>query len=101
MVRRSVRTRIGQPPKSMPPRNAVLAPDLMAYTRAPEAGLAGVDGTGLGLAIVKSIVDLHGGTVGATRRRGGGSIFWVELPLATADHAAPVATPTPARRRLA
>jgi len=72
-----------------------------AYTRAPEAGLAGVDGTGLGLAIVKSIVDLHGGTVGATRRRGGGSIFWVELPLATADHAAPVATPTPARRRLA
>ena len=34
--------------------------------------MAGIDGAGLGLAIVKSIVDLHGGTVGATpttRRR--------------------------------
>ena len=78
------------------------ADDLFAaYTRAPEAGLAGVDGAGLGLAIVKSIVDLHGGMVGATRRRGGGSIFWVELPLATVDDAAPIAAPTIARRRLA
>jgi two-component system sensor histidine kinase KdpD len=78
------------------------ADDLFAaYTRAPEAGLAGIDGAGLGLAIVKSIVDLHGGTVGATRRRGGGSIFWVELPLTTRDVAAPTAASTLARRRLA
>jgi signal transduction histidine kinase len=72
-----------------------------AYTRAPEAGLAGVDGAGLGLAIVKSIVDLHGGAVGATRRRGGGSIFWVELPIASGDAAAPGTAPTIARSRLA
>lgn len=72
-----------------------------AYTRAPEAGLAGVDGAGLGLAIVKSIVDLHGGSVGATRRRGGGSIFWVELPVAPDDAATAAATSTLARRRLA
>src|SRR5215207_8372756 len=38
------------------------------YTRAPEAGVAGIDGAGLGLAIVKSIVGLHSGTVGASRR---------------------------------
>ena len=72
-----------------------------AYTRAPEAGLAGVDGAGLGLAIVKSIVDLHGGTVGASRRRGGGSIFWVELPIVSIDDAVPITPSTMARRRLA
>jgi signal transduction histidine kinase len=73
----------------------------VAYTRAPEAGLAGVDGAGLGLAIVKSIVDLHGGTVGASRRRGGGSIFWVDLPMASIDDAVPITASTIARRRLA
>ena len=72
-----------------------------AYTRAPKAGLSGIDGAGLGLAIVKSIVDLHGGTVGATRRRGGGSIFWVELPVAADDLAMPRSAPAEARRRLA
>jgi two-component system sensor histidine kinase KdpD len=56
------------------------------FTRAPEAGAAGIDGAGLGLAIVKSIVELHSGTVGATGRRGGGAVFWFELPLA-ADEA--------------
>jgi two-component system sensor histidine kinase KdpD len=55
------------------------------YARGPEAGIAGIDGAGLGLAIVKSIVDLHSGTVGAYRRRGGGSTFWFELPLAPVE----------------
>ena len=72
-----------------------------AYTRAPEAGFTGIDGAGLGLAIVKSIVDLHGGTVGATRRRGGGSIFCAELPLASDDEAAPSTASALVRRRLA
>jgi signal transduction histidine kinase len=54
------------------------------FTRSREARFSGVDGVGLGLAIVKSNVDLHGGTVGAGRRRGGGSVFWVELPPAAA-----------------
>ena len=71
-----------------------------AYTRAPDAGIDGIDGSGLGLAIVKSIVDMHGGSVGARRRRGGGSIFWFELPQA-ADATLPVAEETEARRRLA
>lgn len=39
-----------------------------------------VFGVGLGLAIVKQIVELHGGTVGAANRPGGGSVFTVSLP---------------------
>ena len=37
-------------------------------------------GTGLGLAIVKHLVGLHGGTVEAAHRPGGGSVLTVELP---------------------
>jgi signal transduction histidine kinase len=72
-----------------------------AHTRAPAAGLTGVDGAGLGLAIVKSIVELHGGAVGVMRRRRGGSIFWVELPAATDCRAPAIADSLPSRRRLA
>jgi two-component system phosphate regulon sensor histidine kinase PhoR len=39
-------------------------------------------GTGLGLAIVKHLVELHGGTVTASNRPGGGALFVVELPAA-------------------
>ncbi len=37
-------------------------------------------GTGLGLAIVKHLVGLHGGTVSAANREGGGSVFTIALP---------------------
>jgi two-component system, OmpR family, phosphate regulon sensor histidine kinase PhoR len=37
-------------------------------------------GTGLGLSIVKHLVELHGGTVAAGNRDGGGAIFTVRLP---------------------
>ena len=37
-------------------------------------------GTGLGLAIVKHLVELHGGTVAAANRTGGGAVFTIELP---------------------
>ena len=39
-----------------------------------------VEGTGLGLAIVRSIARVHDGTVEATKRAGGGTIFRVTLP---------------------
>ncbi len=38
-------------------------------------------GAGLGLAICRGIVEAHGGTIAATKRPGGGSLFTVRLPL--------------------
>ena len=45
----------------------------------------GAPGVGLGLAIVKGTVEAMGGTVGGAPRDGGGSVFWIELPLAAPD----------------
>jgi signal transduction histidine kinase len=38
-------------------------------------------GVGLGLFVVRTTIEAHGGRVGVDGRPGGGSIFWVELPL--------------------
>jgi PAS domain S-box-containing protein len=38
-------------------------------------------GVGLGLSVVKTIVEEHGGEVGVDARNGGGSIFWLTIPL--------------------
>jgi len=42
-------------------------------------------GTGLGLSICAEIVQRMGGRIGVDSRPGGGSLFWVEVPLARAD----------------
>jgi signal transduction histidine kinase len=39
-----------------------------------------VQGTGLGLFIARAIVEAHDGTIGASSRAGGGTVFRVELP---------------------
>jgi signal transduction histidine kinase len=71
-----------------------------AYTRGATSGQDGIEGAGLGLAIVRSIANLHGGSAGASRRRGGGAQFWVDLP-AAATKPLPVAADQVARERLA
>jgi two-component system sensor histidine kinase KdpD len=50
------------------------------YTRGPSAADDRTLGAGLGLSIVRSIVEAHGGCVGAANRRGGGAEFWFEIP---------------------
>lgn len=41
-----------------------------------------IEGMGLGLALVKGLAEHMGGTVGYEQPADGGSLFWVELPLA-------------------
>lgn len=45
-------------------------------------GSSHIDGSGLGLYISKSIVDKHEGRIWCRSRKGKGSVFYVELPLA-------------------
>jgi PAS domain S-box-containing protein len=47
------------------------------------------EGTGVGLAIVRRAVQRMNGSVGVESRAGGGAVFWVELPAADAERAAP------------
>ena len=53
------------------------------FYRVDTARDRGPGGTGLGLAIVKHLIGLHGGSVTAAQRAGGGTIFTIELPQET------------------
>lgn len=61
------------------------------FYRASNADPRQISGMGVGLYVVKEIVRLHGGSVRAERRAGGGSSFIVCVPQAAggASHAAP------------
>jgi len=51
------------------------------FTRGDPSRSRGTGGAGLGLSIAAAIVDAHGGSVRASAREGGGSVFRVRLPV--------------------
>lgn len=51
------------------------------FWRADDARDRATGGLGIGLSVVREIVERHGGSVGAMRREGGGSVFAIRLPL--------------------
>jgi len=54
-------------------------------------------GTGLGLSISRQLIELMGGRIGVSDRRGGGAVFWFEVELEAGEAlAAEVATPVDA-----
>ncbi len=55
------------------------------FTRGDAGETQRVGGTGLGLAISKSLVELHGGTIGAQSVEGRGATFRIRLPAAAAE----------------
>jgi signal transduction histidine kinase len=40
-----------------------------------------IDGVGIGLATCRRVVDAHNGLISVSTNPGGGSTFWVELPV--------------------
>ncbi len=68
------------------------------FERGVHAKRSAVSGSGLGLSLVKELAEAHGGTVGIDDAEGGGALFRVLLPLATAGAAESIAAVVPALR---
>jgi signal transduction histidine kinase len=54
------------------------------FFRARAAVKSQIPGTGLGLFIARAIAEAHGGTISASPRDGGGTVFRIDLPISTA-----------------
>lgn len=58
------------------------------FERLNAEAVSGIEGTGLGLAIAARLVGLMGGRIGYDDNPGGGSVFWLEMPLPAAGGSA-------------
>ena len=74
------------------------------FARRDSRETAAIEGSGLGLALASRLAKLLGGRIGQDDNPGGGSLFWLELPLTIAGLASPraaavaAAMPDPTRR---
>ena len=68
------------------------------FTREENSTVSGIQGTGLGMAITKNLVELMGGTISVTSKKGEGSEFVVSLDLRI-DDTASAAPAAPGGRR--
>lgn len=58
--------------------------EIFTLYRRLNAGSEGVEGSGIGLSITRKLIEEMGGRVGVESQPEHGSVFWFELPLATA-----------------
>jgi len=63
------------------------------FAREENATVSGIQGTGLGMAITKSIVEMMGGRISVTSRKGVGSEFVVQVEFRLSDRQAAASTP--------
>ncbi|MGL4603577.1 MAG: PAS domain-containing protein, partial [Iodobacter sp.] len=52
-----------------------------AFTQADNSTTRRFGGTGMGLSVCKSLIDAMNGRIGTEEAEGGGSVFWIEIPL--------------------